>query len=287
MSDLPHKDTDLSGIIKWARDQLGRRPTEGEITVVRVAMEMQRRRQTDRQERRQHAVEAAATRRRQDDQQEEEDFKKKLEREIDDLFVWGICIIVLSRFAREWHSPAKDSNACLVRTDPTLVIGAGLTVKAQETTVSFEPSPPQRHRALLAYIASKMPELAPGLPSPPPSWGVDRPSFYDITTMEVKADLHHHHLVLINAQRPERVAAIFREVAATNPHDSGSLMHKIAIEGELAIPAIRDWPAAFAFSPGEPPMALLPEPPKPDLDELLDDAEGLDLDGDDFTPAGM
>lgn len=283
MSDLPAPNTNLDGIIKWAREQLGRIPTEGEITAVRVAMEMQRRRRQDRQERRQQAVEAAATRRRRDYEQAEDNFKKRLEREIDDLFVWAICLIRLSDLATDWQRPAKTSKNLLLKTDPIAVIRAGQDFKSQETKVFFEPSSPQRHRALLAYIASKCPELAPGLPSPPPSWG-ERPGFFDIT-IDVKSDLHHHHLVLINAQRPERVAAIFREVAATTPHDSGSLMYKIALEGELAIPAIKDWAEAFVFAPGKPPLALLPEPPHQNLDDLLAESEGLDAD--DFTPSGL
>ncbi|MDM7975397.1 MULTISPECIES: hypothetical protein [Thalassospira] len=289
MSYLPAPNTALDGIIKWARDQLGRHPTEGEITVVRVAMEMQRRRQEDRQERRQQAAEAAAVRRRQNDEQEEDDFKKRMAKEIDDLWVWAICIILLSPFAREWQALAQGSKACFSKTDPHQIIRSGLTFKAQETDVFFETAPEQRHRALLAYIASKMPKLASGLPVNPPHYGVDKePGFYDIAAhgWEIRTDLHPYHLALINAQRPERIKAIFQEVAAVSPFDSGVLMDKIAREGELAIPAIRDWPSAFAFTPGEPPMALLPEPPKPDLDDLLNDTEGLDLDGDtpEFQP---
>lgn len=286
MSDLPAPNSNLDGIIKWTRDQLGRHPTEGEIAVVRVAMEMKSRRRQNQKDRKQQAFEATAVRRRQDDQHEEDDFKKRMQKEIDDDYIFAICLIYLSHRATEWHAPAKASKAVLLKTNPINIIGSGSTLKATETVTSFEVPPPKRHRALLAYIASKMPELALNLPKNPPHFGVDNPvSFYDMT-WEVRATLHPHHQYLINAQRPERITQIFKEVVDTYSHDSGPLMRSLAREGERAIPAIRDFQEAFAFSPGEPPMALLPEPPKPDLDDLLTDAEGLDMDSD-FTPAGM
>ncbi|MCC4240918.1 hypothetical protein [Thalassospira povalilytica] len=290
MSDLPAPGTKIDGIIRWAKDQLGRQPTEGEVTVVRVAMEMKRRRQQDRRERRQQALEAAAVRRRQDDQQAENDFKKRLEREIDDLWVWAICLIRLSDLATDWQRSAKASKALVLRTNPIAVIDAGLAFKAQETSISFEPEPQQQHRALLAYIAAKMPELAPGLPSPLPSWGIDRPGYYDVD-LHTKADLPLAALSLINAQQPHYVTKIFRRLVAVSPFDSGKVIDEIVREGEIEREKIMSdhrAPQAFAFDPETPPLSILPEPKPKDVDELLaedqPDIDELLAEAEEFQP---
>ncbi len=273
MSDLPHPNTSYDGLIKWLSGELGRPALEGEIAYLRVVMLCKRLREQGKAIARKEVRQAAYLKQVREEADEQEKVKKRLEQELED-DLW-LCAILSVYWNYELRQPAKNMKSSWQRTHPKPIIAK---INAGRP-IAFDIPPAKKHRALVAYLSSKLAaaELAPQLPPPPPHWGVDRPGYYDMENVPGRT-LLSTHMALANASTPERCLEIFNElVAIENEHDSGPFLHLLDVEGRQAIERLGvDHPDVLKFSPSSAPLDLSAnEKHSPTSDEII--AEGKEL----------
>ena len=270
MSELPHPDTSYDGLIRWLSGELGRPAVEGEIAYLRVVMYCKKLREQGKAITRQEVRQVAHLKQVREDAEQEEKVRKRLEQELSD-DLW-LCAILSVYWNYELRQPAKNVKSSWQRTHPKPIVSK---INAGRP-IAFDVPLAKKHRALVAYLAAKLgaaelePQLQLQFPSPPPSWGVDRPGYYDIKNIPGRT-LLSTHMALANASTPERCLEIFNElVAIESEHDSGSLLYLLDVEGQQAIEGLAaDHPEVLRHSPDTPPLDLASEKQAQTEDEII------------------